>query len=146
MSRVKQRFLPFCVLSENRGVPFTPDLEAATIFTLAELERSKGGGLILKQPTEMIAFISKLFYPVWVSPWREIALSFDGLKQTSYSQNYLSVPDVAVFVENLKRGARTLETHQAFLSDHLNYFQRLGTRYRLAQFVMVDENQGIGHW
>jgi hypothetical protein len=123
MSEINQRFLPFCVLSENRGVPFTSDLEAATIFTLAELERSKGGGLILKQPEEIVAFIAKLSYPVWVSPWREIALSFDGLNQISYTQRYLSVPDVADFVENLKRSARTLETHQAFLSDHLNYFQ-----------------------
>ena len=123
MSKDNQRFLPFCVLSEKRGVPFTPDLEAATIFTLAELERSKGGGMILKQPEEMTMFIAKLSYPVWVSPWREIALSFDGLNQTSYTQRYLSVSDVSRFVENLKRGARTLETLQAFLSDHLNYFQ-----------------------
>ena len=118
-----QRFLPFSVLSENRGLPFTPDLEAATIFTLAELERGKGGGLILKQPEETMKFIAKLGYPVWVSPWREIALAFDGLNQTSGTQPYLAFPDVAGFVENLKRGARTLETHQAFLSDHLNYFQ-----------------------
>ena len=122
-STANQRFLPFCVLSENRGVPFTPDLEAATIFTLAELELAKGGGLILKQPEETIKFIAKLGYPAWVSPWRGIALAFDGLNQTNGTQPYLSFPDVAGFVENLKRGARTLETHQAFLSDHLNYFQ-----------------------
>jgi hypothetical protein len=122
-SSTNQRFLPFSVLSENRGVPFTPDLEAATIFTLTEFERGKGGGLILKQPEEKIKFIAKLGYPVWVSPWRGIALAFDGLTQTSCTQPYLSVPDVTGFVENLKRGARTLETHQAFLSDHLNYFQ-----------------------
>ncbi len=118
-----QRFLPFHVLSENRGVPFTPDLEAATIFTLAELERGKGGGLILKQPEENIKFIAKLGYPLWVSPWRKIALVFDGLSQTNCKLPFLSFPDVDSFVENLKRGARTLETHQAFLSDHLNYFQ-----------------------
>jgi hypothetical protein len=117
------RFLPFCILSENRGVPFTPALEAAAIFTLAELERSKGGGLILKQPEENVKFIAKLGYPVWVSPWRGIALAFDGLSQTNDTEPYLSFPDVAGFVENLKRGARTLETHQAFLSDHLNHFQ-----------------------
>jgi len=118
-----QRFLPFCVLSENRGAPFTPELEAATIFTLAEFERAKGGGLILKQPEETVKFIAKLGYPVWVCPWLEIVLAFDGLNQTSSTLPYLSFQDVASFVENMRRGARTLETHEAFLNDHLNFFQ-----------------------
>src|SRR5512135_2348849 len=123
MSEANKRFLPFYALAENRGIPFTPELESATIFALAESERAKGGGRILKQAEETIMFIAKLCYPVWVSPWREIALSFDGLNQTSYTQRYLSVPDVSSFGQNLKRSARTLETHQAFLCDHINYFQ-----------------------
>jgi DNA polymerase III alpha subunit (gram-positive type) len=36
---------------------------------------------------------------------------------------YAVIPDVKVFMENLKRSSKTLETHLAFLSDHLNYFQ-----------------------
>ncbi len=118
-----QRFLPFYVLSENRGVPFTPDLEAAALFTLVEAERAKGGGLILKEPEESVKFIARLGYPVWVSPWRKIALAFDGLAQTSHLLSYAGVGDVAGFAENLTRAGRTLETHQVFLSDHINYFK-----------------------
>jgi hypothetical protein len=47
---VKQLILPFSVLSENRKEPFTFDLEAASVFSLAEMDRAKGGGLISRQP------------------------------------------------------------------------------------------------
>ena len=122
-SGINQRFLPFAVLSENRTEPFTPDLEAAAVFSLAELDRAKGGGLIIKQPEEKIAFIAKMGYPLWLFPWSENALIFDGLNQTSYTLPYVAVPDVNAFMDNLKRGARTKETHLAFLSDNINYFQ-----------------------
>jgi hypothetical protein len=41
---VKQFILPFSVLSENRKEPFTSDLEVAAVFSLAEIDRAKGGG------------------------------------------------------------------------------------------------------
>ena len=122
-SGINTRFLPFSVLSENRTEPFTPDLEAAAVFSLAELDRAKGGGLIIKQPEEKVVFIVKIGYPLWLFPWSEFALIFDGLNQTSYTLPYVAVPDVNVFTDNLKRGAKTRETHLAFLSDNLNYFQ-----------------------
>ena len=121
--RINQRFLPFSVLSENRTDPFTPDLEAAAVFSLAELDRAKGGGLIIKQPEEKIAFIAKMGYPLWLFPWSEIALVFDGLNQSRFTLPYLAIPDVNAFMENLKRASRTRETHLAFLADSINYFQ-----------------------
>jgi hypothetical protein len=122
-TRINQRFLPFAVLSEHRTEPFTPDMEAAAIFSLAELDRSKGSGLIMKQPEEKITYIAKLSYPLWLFPWSELSLIFDGLNQNSSSLDYVTVPDVNAFMDNLRRGARTQETHMAFLSDNINYFQ-----------------------
>jgi hypothetical protein len=122
-TRINQRFLPFAVLSEHRTEPFTPDVEAAAIFSLAELDRAKGSGLIMKQPEEKITYIAKLGYPLWLFPWSELFLIFDGLNQNSSSLDYVTVPDVNAFMDNLRRGARTQETHMAFLSDNINYFQ-----------------------
>ena len=122
-SGINSKFLPFAVLSEKRTEPFTPEMEAAAIFALAELDRTKGKGLIAKQPEEKIMFIAKIGYPFWLYPWSDIELVFDGLRQTSYTLPYLVIPDVYEFMEDLERGARTLETHTAFLSDNHNYFQ-----------------------
>ena len=120
---VKQFVLPFAVLSENRKEPFTKDMEAAAIFSLAELERAKGGGLILKQAEEKTAFIAKMGYPLWLIPWGGLNLLFDGLNLTPHTLSYKTISDAKAFMANLKRSSKTKETHMAFLSDNINYFQ-----------------------
>jgi hypothetical protein len=122
-SAFKQFLLPFSVLSENRKEPFTPDLEAAAVFSLAELDRAKGGGILSRRPEEKIEFIAKVGYPLWLFPWSETTLIFDGFNRSTHTLKYAVIPDVNVFIDNLKRSAKTRETHMAFLSDHLNYFQ-----------------------
>ncbi len=128
---VKQFILPFSALSENRKEPFTPDLEVAAVFLLAELDRTKGGGFFSKRPEEKMVFITKVGYPVWVFPWSETALIFDGLNRSKYTLSYAVVPDSRDFIENLKRGSKTHETYMAFLSDHINYFQTQVTENKL---------------
>ncbi len=120
---VKQSFLPFSILSENRKEPFTSDMEVASVFSLAELERSKGGGFLSKRPEEKMVFITKVGYPLWLFPWSATALIFDGLNRSKHTLSYAVVPDARDFIENLKRSSKTHETHMAFLSDHINYFQ-----------------------
>ena len=120
---VKQFILPFSVLSENRKEPFTTDLEAAAVFSLAELDRAKGGGFLSSRPEEKVVFITKIGYPLWLFPWSETTLIFDGLNRSKYTLSYAVVPDADAFIENLKRSSKTRETYLAFLSDHINYFQ-----------------------
>jgi hypothetical protein len=48
-SAFKEFILPFAVLSENRKEPFTADFEVATVFSLAEVDRAKGGGFLSKR-------------------------------------------------------------------------------------------------
>jgi hypothetical protein len=120
---IKQFLLPFATLSENRKEPLTAELEAAAVFSLVELNRAKGGGFLSKRPEEKIVFIAKICYPLWLFPWSEIALIFDGLNRSKHTLPYAVVPDAQAFMENLKRCAKTRETHLAFLSDHINYFQ-----------------------
>jgi hypothetical protein len=122
-SAFKQFIMPFSVLSENRKEPFTADLKAAALFSLAEFERSKSGGLLSKKPEENISFIAETGYPLWLFPWSETTLIFDGLNRSSFTLNYPEIPDVNSFIENLKRCSKTRETYSAFLADHVNYFQ-----------------------
>jgi uncharacterized protein YukE len=124
---VKQFILPFLVLSENRKEPFTPDMEAAAVFSLAEIDRARGGGFFSKRPEEKMVFIAKIGYPLWLFPWSETSLIFDGLNRSKHTLPYAVVPDAKAFMENLKRSSRTHETHQAFLADHINYFQTPAT-------------------
>ena len=143
---VKQFILPFLVLSENRKEPFTPDLEVAAVFSLAELDRVKGGGFFSKRPEEKILFITKIGYPLWVFPWSETALIFDGLNRSKYTLSYAVVPDAKDFIENLKRGAKTHETHMAFLSDHINYFQTQVTENKVEITGLITDSEFLSEF
>ncbi|MCX8153590.1 MAG: hypothetical protein N3E52_04060 [Candidatus Bathyarchaeota archaeon] len=122
-SVLKEFILPFASLSENREEPFTAELEAAAIFALAEEDRVKGGGLISPRSEENIVFIAKIGYPIWLFPWQETPLIFDGLNRAKCTLPYVKVPEVSFFMNTLKRSAKSRETFLAFLSDNLNYFQ-----------------------
>src|SRR5512136_2611636 len=115
--------LPFSVPSANRKEPFPLDLEVATVFALSELNRTKGGGYIMKQSEEKMAFLAKIGYPLWYFPSGERALIFDGLNKGSYNLQYVSIPDVKTFLDELKRSSKNIETYEAFLSNYLRYFE-----------------------
>ena len=119
-----KQILPFSVLSDNRTRPFTFEMELATIFALAELRRDKGNGLLSKGEVENIAFISKIGYPLWLIPIFDKPLLFDGLNRFKHTVCYAKIPDVKLFIDNLKRSSNTYETHLAFLSENVNYFEK----------------------
>jgi hypothetical protein len=80
-------------------------------------------------------------YPLWLCPWREIALVFDGLNQTQYTLPYIAVPDVNAFMENLKRASRTLETYLAFSADSINCFESSTEEKSLITNGLIREPQ-----
>jgi len=123
---VAKSILPFSALSENRREPFTEKAEKATIFCLAELERAKGRGLVMKQPQEKLAFIAQVFYPFWFVTLDKTGLLFDALNTTSQTLSYLGIPDIQVFFDGVKRSSKTRHAYMTFLSDSINYFQVTG--------------------
>ena len=140
-SAFKQFLLPFSTLAENRKEPFPPYLEAAAVFSLAELDRGKGGGILSRRPEEKVAFIAKVGYPLWLFPWSETTLIFDGFNRSTYTLRYAVIPDVNGFIDNLKRSAKNRETYMAFLSDHLNYFQAPVTEEAVVINGLIREPQ-----
>jgi hypothetical protein len=145
-SAFKEFILPFAVLSENRKEPFTADFEVATVFSLAEVDRAKGGGFLSKRSEEKIVFISKIGYPLWLFSWSETTLIFDGLNRSKYTLPYAVIPDVKAFMENLKRGSKTRETYLAFLSDHLNYFQAPVTEKGVLINGLISDPEFLGEF
>ncbi|MEM3054086.1 MAG: hypothetical protein QXM52_00065 [Candidatus Bathyarchaeia archaeon] len=121
--KTSKMVLPFSVLAENRSEPFMDEMERASIYCFTELERQKGGGLILKKPEEETVFLTKFFYPLWLVPWNRLNLIFDGLKTKDHPLNYKGIPEAKTFLENMQRSSRAMETYMAFLSDNLSYFQ-----------------------
>jgi len=118
-SATKRFSLPF-----SNPKTTTPEVEAATVFAVAELERNKGGGLIARQPEEKLVFLSKIGYPLWLYPKNNVNFIFDGFGDSSYSISYTEVPSAKAFLESLEANSTPRENYGAFLSDHCDYFQQ----------------------
>lgn len=115
--------LPFADPAKDRVKAFTKEMEIAAIFYLAESEREKGERRILKKPVEKIVFIAETCYPMWMVPWRERTLLYDGFGITEHTISYGVLPDVKVFESDIQGSAETHEAYSATLSNYLNYFQ-----------------------
>lgn len=140
MSQKSARLIiPFSVLSENRKEEFAEEMEKAAIYCFAELERKKGGGLILKKPEEKLVFLAEFCYPLWLIPWGKLNLIFDGLKIATYTLGYRNIPNVKAFVENAQRSSKTLEVYMPFLADNINYFQISGDEKTMSIDALVTE-------
>lgn len=123
MTSDQQLVLPFTVQSENRKAPLTPEMEEATVYCLSELERAKGGGLILKQQPEKTTFMTKIYYPVWLLPWSDISLIFDGLNTSKHYIRYKPIPDAKTFQADVISSSKTLENYTDLLQNNVNYFR-----------------------
>lgn len=121
-SAAKRFILPFS--GEKIREAWGSKIEAATVFAIAELERSRGGGLIIKKPAEKLAFIAKNAYPLWLSPKNDSVFIFDGLDDSTYSVSYPQIAPVKTFIESLNRSSVTRESYTLFLSENASYFQR----------------------
>jgi len=120
---VAKLLLPFAIPAKDRATAFTKDMERAAVFYLAESDREKGGGRIFKKPAEELVFIVEACYPVWLVPWRDRTLFFDGLSVTTHTLRYDILPDAKAFDANIQESAKTREAYSAALSHNANYFQ-----------------------
>jgi hypothetical protein len=127
---IKQFILPFTVLTDDKKESFSNEVEAATIYALSEMERAKGGGLIMRRQ-EKILFITKLCYPLWLLPRAETTYVFDGLNQSRYVFQFFEMPNVKNFQDDLEGSSRTRETYMEFLSSHAYYFQQAAIKKEL---------------
>lgn len=121
--RIRKLILPFAVGGKDRFKPFTKDMEMAAVFYLAERDRKKGEGRVLKKPEEKLVYIAETCYPIWLVPWSGRTLIFDGLEFTNPAISYDELPDVKAFDNDIQASARSREAYVAALSQNASYFQ-----------------------
>jgi len=132
---------PFTIPSEDRKVSLKRRMEIAAIFSLTELIREKGGGLLSKKAAEDILFISEICYPFWFIPWRRRTLVFDGFNIKDHTVSFDILPDANIFIQELKGSSSKLETYSAFLSHNLNYFEKFsGKGQKVIKGMIIDSN------
>lgn len=120
---VREFVRPFVVPAEDRVKAVTNEMEMAAILYLAEAERRKSKGRILKKPFEKLVFIAEACYPIWMIPWRGRTLLFDGLGFRKNTFNHNLLPDVRIFSSEIQESAEAYECYSVSLTQNANYFQ-----------------------
>ena len=140
MSReVVRLLLPFAAPAPERKGKVTRELTLATIFSITESEKEKGGGLILKRPPEKILFISEVCYPFWMYPLGNRVLLFEGFGILKHEIPFDILPDTRVFQKEMEVSSERLETYLAFLNHNLNYFRGfLGSGKKQVEGLVTD--------
>ena len=123
IKQVKKLILPFAVPAKDRYVPFTKDMIIASIVYLAERNRKKGEGRVLKKTEEKLAFIDETCYPIWLIPWQGRALIFDGLEFSSHSLSFDVIPDPAAFDYDILASSKSRQAYIVALAQNASYFQ-----------------------
>ena len=118
-SGTKRFILPF----SNKKDPAS-EMESAAVFSVAESERNKGGGIINRQTEEKIVYLTKVGYPLWLVSKNDLTFVFDGFYDSNQRISYLEAPSATGFMESLEANSKPRENYNAFLLDHSNYFQQ----------------------
>jgi len=109
--------LPYTVLEKSRKKEFDTSMEFASIFGLAEAGRKKH----VFSP-EKISFFSKLHYPFWAVPWENGCLIIDGLQTLSSALNYMELPNIELFLNDIEQGQTSREQFRKALDKHAQTF------------------------
>ncbi|HSQ48671.1 MAG TPA: hypothetical protein VLL96_03190 [Candidatus Deferrimicrobiaceae bacterium] len=118
-SATKRYFLPFYEKTGNES-----EVEAAAVFASAEVARSKGGGLIGRQPQERMEFLAKIGYPIWVYLKNSQVFFLDGFGKPKSTASFLEMPTAKAFIDALEANSNPRENYEVFLADQANYFQQ----------------------
>lgn len=116
---ISSLILPFAVKAEDNTI-LPPSMETASILLLAETKRRKAG---LFGTPEEIAFISKMHYPFWLTPWEGKTLILDGLSTASSLFIYHKLPSLEAFIENVERSLCNRTLFRKTLAEIGHYFE-----------------------
>jgi hypothetical protein len=124
-SEIQNKFiLPFSS-AENSTAKLSPDKEVAAVFTLAEMDREKGGRIISRNTSENIAFISKIGYPLCMYSSGDKVFLFDGLNVQEHDLPFTKLANVKTFLDRLKSSTKQRDSFLPFLGENVNYFSKL---------------------
>ncbi len=123
--------LPFAVI-EQEGAPaqeFPLEMTLATVLADVEKTREKAG--VLRKREEALEFVSMLYWPLIVVPWRETRhIVFDGMGVWSYVFAQGKIPDARSFAGAVD-AAKDWKSLLGLLNDRAAYFDQFGSVERV---------------
>ncbi len=117
------------------------DIEVAAVLCLAEAQRKKKPGLFGSSAAEIVAYLSKLYYPIWAVPYESSCLLVDGMNNCRQSILYFKPPDVEAFVEHLQRSSTVQESYHSALRSHHETFSDFLSQTEISISGLITEEK-----
>jgi len=137
--KYRQKILPFAV-EEPEGNQVEKDLELALTICLTEEKRKKKSGILGGAP-EKVVFLSKIYYPFWVVPSDNVSLILDGLGQKVFTVNYMAIPDVDGFIDQINGCEGNIDFYVAVLKANLNTFEEFMAEMKFSFDAVIGEKE-----
>ncbi len=99
----KNLILPFIAKTQLQKEAVTYPAEVACVASMAEMQRKKAS--FLRDTSEKLSQISKVYYPLWVVASENACLVLDGLGFLSHKFTFKEPAKTAGFIEELKKSA-----------------------------------------
>lgn len=128
---IARRVIPFAVSSKDRRGPLSYEIELASVFSLTEAERDKGGGVLRKRTPEKVSFISPCLYPIFICVKGGKTVFFDGLDLTSTDVSVSVIEGLDEFEEDVKRCLGKIGGFLVTLSDYEKRLDKMMARKRV---------------
>ncbi|MFX1519700.1 MAG: hypothetical protein ACFFCD_07255 [Promethearchaeota archaeon] len=97
--------VPFLLDENNTAEKTTFQKEVALMFSLSEDERGKGGGRILKKPSESFEYLAKVLWPFWIINTKQGSVIVDGFALSSQTKVITTPINLISFEDILKTQA-----------------------------------------
>ncbi len=114
----KMLTVPYAILDDKRGLPFTTDLELASLFILSEARREQN-------PSSAIA---RIYYPLHMHRWDNGVLLIDLLNMNHASIRYNVIPDVERFERALNASSDEPDAFRKTLKKEGGSFKEFSGR------------------
>ena len=82
----KNLVLPFIIEAHDGKEDVSYPTELACVVCMTELQRRKTG--FLRDASEKVSFMSKIYYPIWAVPLDDSCLIVDGLASLSHKLTF----------------------------------------------------------
>ncbi|MGQ9566250.1 MAG: hypothetical protein ACUVT5_06885 [Candidatus Bathyarchaeales archaeon] len=132
--------LPFVSLDAKRKQVFSSEMELAAVMCLAEGKRKKKGGLLGGEP-ERVNSVSKLYYPVWLVPWKHEYVTVDGMGVFLFETSFEKLPDLVSFEAKIGESEKSYERFMQVLEENFEVFEAFPASERIVIEGIISDKE-----
>jgi uncharacterized protein YoxC len=135
----KNLILPFIVEAHDGKENVSYPTELACVACIAELKRRKTG--FLRDTSEKVSFMSKIYYPIWAVPLEDSCVIIDGLASLSHKFTFKEPTNTGLFVEDLKKNSVVHQEFTAVLNKQAKNIEKLASTVNVSSRALIADRE-----